>query len=130
LSFIPLVRYSSILIFQFLVSVSDPDHIVKYESWKYIQGAGDDHQAWSIGLTPAQFWKHKEDILKNEIECEDVIKQITKQSKLECYHAGSLASLQNQHASLTQIGQTGIYIGTNTNSMFIFCLTNGSSKFV
>ncbi|KAG1794434.1 tRNA A64-2'-O-ribosylphosphate transferase [Suillus plorans] len=30
----------------------------------YIQGSGDDHELWSMGLTPAQFWKHKQTLLR------------------------------------------------------------------
>ncbi|KAG2159192.1 tRNA A64-2'-O-ribosylphosphate transferase [Suillus bovinus] len=36
----------------------------------YIQGSGDDHELWSMGLTPAQFWKHKQPLLhanRNEL---------------------------------------------------------------
>ncbi|KAG2153244.1 tRNA A64-2'-O-ribosylphosphate transferase [Suillus clintonianus] len=36
----------------------------------YIQGSGDDHELWSMGLTPAQFWKHKATLLhanRNEL---------------------------------------------------------------
>ncbi|KAH7907350.1 initiator tRNA phosphoribosyl transferase-domain-containing protein, partial [Hygrophoropsis aurantiaca] len=29
----------------------------------YIQGAGDDHELWGMGLTPALFWRHQEAIL-------------------------------------------------------------------
>lgn len=25
----------------------------------YVQGAGDDHEAWALGLTPALFWRHR-----------------------------------------------------------------------
>eukprot|EP00667_Euglena_gracilis_P010121 EG_transcript_10299 len=40
--------------------------------WTYVQGAGDDHQAWSLGLTPRQFWEHKAWLVDNcdeETEC-------------------------------------------------------------
>ncbi|KAG1725451.1 tRNA A64-2'-O-ribosylphosphate transferase [Suillus lakei] len=36
----------------------------------YIQGSGDDHELWSMGLTPTQFWKHKQTLLhanRNEL---------------------------------------------------------------
>lgn len=32
--------------------------------FSYIQGSGDDHELWSMGLTPELFWKHKHDILE------------------------------------------------------------------
>ncbi|KAG2383392.1 hypothetical protein C9374_004063 [Naegleria lovaniensis] len=64
----------------FLVSVSDPDHPIKTTSWEYIQGAGDDHETWSLGLTPQLFWEFKDAILSptvhNGEECEQVIREI------------------------------------------------------
>lgn len=30
----------------------------------YIQGAGDDSETWSLGLTPAGFWHHREELLQ------------------------------------------------------------------
>ena len=36
----------------------------------YIQGAGDDSEGWSRGLTASIFWKHKEELL-NEMATED-----------------------------------------------------------
>ncbi|KAF8141176.1 initiator tRNA phosphoribosyl transferase [Boletus edulis] len=29
----------------------------------YIQGSGDDHELWSMGLTPSLYWKHRHEIL-------------------------------------------------------------------
>jgi hypothetical protein len=37
-------------------------------SWAYIQGAGDDEENWSLGLTPAGFWAHAERLLRLEDE--------------------------------------------------------------
>ncbi|KAH6843953.1 tRNA A64-2'-O-ribosylphosphate transferase [Alternaria alternata] len=34
----------------------------------YIQGAADDHEAWSHGLTPTLFWKHKDALMKTSEE--------------------------------------------------------------
>ncbi|KAG9196090.1 tRNA A64-2'-O-ribosylphosphate transferase [Alternaria panax] len=34
----------------------------------YIQGAADDHEAWSHGLTPPIFWKHKDMLMKTSEE--------------------------------------------------------------
>ncbi|KAF9463576.1 tRNA A64-2'-O-ribosylphosphate transferase [Collybia nuda] len=31
--------------------------------FSYIQGSGDDHELWSMGLTPSLFWQHKDDLL-------------------------------------------------------------------
>lgn len=32
-------------------------------SFSYVQGAGDDEEAWACALTPALFWKHRHEIL-------------------------------------------------------------------
>lgn len=32
----------------------------------YIQGAGDDSEAWACGLTPPLFWKHREQLLRTQ----------------------------------------------------------------
>jgi len=31
--------------------------------YTYVQGAGDDHESWSLGLTPSLFWRFKDEIL-------------------------------------------------------------------
>ncbi|KAG1903322.1 initiator tRNA phosphoribosyl transferase-domain-containing protein [Suillus fuscotomentosus] len=31
------------------------------------QGSGDDHKLWSMDLTPAQFWKHKQTLLRENL---------------------------------------------------------------
>ncbi|OAG09208.1 uncharacterized protein CC84DRAFT_1136658 [Paraphaeosphaeria sporulosa] len=43
----------------------------------YIQGAADDHEAWSQGLTPTLFWSHGEQLLNtNEEDLPDLIKRL------------------------------------------------------
>jgi tRNA A64-2'-O-ribosylphosphate transferase len=43
----------------------------------YIQGAGDDSEGWSRGLTPALFWQHKEDLFNTpESELERLIRML------------------------------------------------------
>lgn len=37
----------------------------KSQGWAYVQGAGDDHELWSQGLTPELFWQ-KQDLLNEE----------------------------------------------------------------
>lgn len=46
----------------------------------YIQGAADDHEAWSQGLTPTLFWAHREQLLgTNEEDLPDLIKRLVKE---------------------------------------------------
>ena len=43
----------------------------------YIQGAGDDSEGWSRGLTPALFWQHKDDLLRTpQSELESLIRML------------------------------------------------------
>jgi tRNA A64-2'-O-ribosylphosphate transferase len=50
----------------------------------YIQGAGDDSEAWSRGLTPALFWQHKDELLNTpEPELERLIHQLILNSRKE-----------------------------------------------
>lgn len=50
----------------------------------YIQGAGDDNEHWSLGLTPDVFWKHRESIMStSEEELPKVIEQFMAEQKTE-----------------------------------------------
>ncbi|KAI8327307.1 initiator tRNA phosphoribosyl transferase [Choanephora cucurbitarum] len=54
----------------------------------YVQGSGDDQEAWSMGLTAHLFWQHKDTILDNRDTCEQrVLDTVAKQQwidKPEC----------------------------------------------
>lgn len=46
----------------------------------YVQGAADDHEAWSQGLTPTIFWAHKDELLKtNEEDLPELITRLVKE---------------------------------------------------
>ena len=48
----------------------------------YIQGAADDHEAWSHGLTPTIFWSNKDKLMQtNEEDLPDLIAQFVKEEK-------------------------------------------------
>ncbi|KAI7904851.1 tRNA A64-2'-O-ribosylphosphate transferase [Cokeromyces recurvatus] len=52
----------------------------------YVQGSGDDQEAWAMGLTPNMLWKHRDEILTSSGECEGNVKNIVllyKSKKLE-----------------------------------------------
>ena len=65
----------------FCISVSSPTP--KYRpSFTYIQGAGDDHQAWSNGLEPSGFWKFKNELLLlDNIACAELADKISKEHR-------------------------------------------------
>lgn len=68
----------------------------------YIQGAGDDSESWSSGLTPTLFWRHKEQLLA-AVE-EDFLNLIQ-----------DLAATDQNNSvtgvSCVKIGPTSLYIG-------------------
>lgn len=54
----------------------------------YVQGSGDDQEAWSMGLTAMMFWKNHEKILSRQAECEDNVKSVVTAYKDELLEEG------------------------------------------
>ena len=71
----------------------------------YIQGAGDDSEGWSHGLTPTVFWKHKDQLL-NTIE-EDMPAMIQHLIR-SCPDIGDNDAVR--------LGSSSLYIGTIINT--------------
>lgn len=69
----------------------------------YIQGAGDDSESWSNGLTPTLFWRHSNQLL-SAVE-EDITDLI--QDLITTDHDHDAAS-----SDAVRIGPTRLYIGT------------------
>ncbi|KAJ1922001.1 tRNA A64-2'-O-ribosylphosphate transferase [Mycoemilia scoparia] len=42
----------------------------------YVQGSADDHETWSMGLSPRLFWKHRVEILESSQDSQDVVQRI------------------------------------------------------
>lgn len=63
-------------------STPTPD-VTTTDSWIYIQGAGDDEESWAQGLTPATFWRRREEILASREACTSTIERIVEQGKVE-----------------------------------------------
>ncbi|KAI4252935.1 MAG: hypothetical protein L6R42_007771 [Xanthoria sp. 1 TBL-2021] len=72
----------------------------------YIQGAGDDSESWSQGLTPAIFWRHKDTLMSaTNTEVPSLIASLV---------TGEQADVQSQHTAATLITPTSsIWIGSN-----------------
>ena len=69
----------------------------------YIQGAGDDSEGWSKGLTPTLFWRHSEQLLaKSEEEVLDLIQDLITMDP-DCNAASGDA---------VKIGPTRLFVGT------------------
>ncbi|GAA5945048.1 hypothetical protein JCM3775_004269 [Rhodotorula graminis] len=59
----------------------EADGLERALGFTYVQGSGDDHEAWSKGLTPPVFWQHADDILAaSRDEIDDVIARILEAS--------------------------------------------------
>jgi tRNA A64-2'-O-ribosylphosphate transferase len=96
----------------------------------YIQGAGDDSEAWSEGLTAAAFWRNRDKILITpEEELPFLIQSImnTEESDLReivirpIVHAKDIILTQNVH--LTNLG-------LNSNDFVIFCSASGNDPLI
>ena len=69
----------------------------------YIQGAGDDSEGWSNGLTPTLFWDHREQLLAAvEEDMVDLVQGLS--TKDQDHDAAS--------SDAVRIGPTNLYIGT------------------
>ena len=73
----------------------------------YIQGAGDDSEGWSNGLTPTLFWKYRQQLLAVvEEDMPDLIQ-------------GLISLDQNRSipgSDAVKLGPTSLYIGTSLNA--------------
>ncbi|KAI0048791.1 initiator tRNA phosphoribosyl transferase [Auriscalpium vulgare] len=50
----------------------------------YVQGSGDDHELWGMGLTPKLFWAHRETLLLSERSgIEDIVKRLVSRTREE-----------------------------------------------
>ena len=53
---------------------SEKQHRAEGFSWFYVKGAGDDQENWCRGLSPSDFWSHKEDLLlSDDPDCVDEV---------------------------------------------------------
>ncbi|GAA5844979.1 hypothetical protein JCM11251_003170 [Rhodosporidiobolus azoricus] len=53
------------------------DWVERERGFTYVQGSGDDHEAWSRGLTPGVFWRNSEEILSaSRDEIEEVVARV------------------------------------------------------
>ncbi|KAL8847301.1 MAG: hypothetical protein Q9221_007646 [Calogaya cf. arnoldii] len=74
----------------------------------YIQGAGDDSESWSHGLTPTLFWQHKDTLMSaTEAELPSLIASLL---------ASEQADMQSQNTTATLITPTSsIWIGPHSS---------------
>ena len=61
-------------------------------AYSYVPGAGDDEEAWSRGLTPELFWRHRAQLLR----CDDVLAAIDKLAAPQPAASGGTSSHARQ----------------------------------
>ncbi|KAL0074133.1 tRNA A64-2'-O-ribosylphosphate transferase [Phycomyces blakesleeanus] len=83
----------------------------------YVQGSGDDQEAWCLGLTHSLFWKNREDLLdvSSAVECEDKVRALVKSSK------GHIEEDEEGDQKYHYISNTGIAVGTRTSGKPPMC---------
>ncbi|KAL4903950.1 hypothetical protein BDW74DRAFT_168764 [Aspergillus multicolor] len=106
-----------------LCSSSKRVHGAEISEGGYIQGAGDDSEAWAHGLTPPVFWAHKSTLLSRaEEDLPEVIENLTREHRVQ--RSGQQATLvaptQNLYIgqadpSLADSGQYDLIIDCNSN---------------
>ncbi|MCJ1248174.1 hypothetical protein MMC30_005391 [Trapelia coarctata] len=56
---------------------------VPSDGYEYIQGAGDDSEGWSRGLTPTLFWQHSSFLLSASLDEEEDVAMLLKESEAQ-----------------------------------------------
>ena len=112
--FIPIVCLSA------SIPINSPE-MQRREDYTYIQGSGDDHETWSLGLTPRLFWDHRDDILQGgRDECERAVARVVAQARA-AKRAGTVVSsttlpvisvMGAEEISLfPRLGDTNLFLG-------------------
>ncbi|KAI5479778.1 tRNA A64-2'-O-ribosylphosphate transferase [Pseudohyphozyma bogoriensis] len=90
---------------------SDSEDVSRSKGYSYVQGSGDDHEAWSNGLLPKTFWKHSTRILAaSREEIDEVIADIL---AFEGEEPPSLDALKI--SSGIEIRSTGVLLDLNAS---------------
>ncbi|KEF61137.1 initiator tRNA phosphoribosyl transferase [Exophiala aquamarina CBS 119918] len=89
----------------------------------YIQGAGDDSEGWSHGLTAQTFWKHREELMQSpEDELEPLIETLLQRDKQESRsHVPAVRASTTSHL---YIG-AGVSCNTDEYSLIVNCQNDG-----
>ncbi|GAA6056027.1 hypothetical protein JCM3770_002148 [Rhodotorula araucariae] len=83
----------------------EADGLERALGFTYVQGSGDDHEAWSKGLTPPVFWEHADEILgASREDIDEVIARILASSLADL----STLSLSSPATPGVEIRSTGL----------------------
>lgn len=88
-------------------SASRPVHGVEGDGTGYIQGAGDDAEAWSHGLNARLFWQHKDELLSMLGRGEESLQRFVESIAAKDKDIG-------QHVTVTRISSSNVFIGAGS----------------
>ncbi|KWU46929.1 initiator tRNA phosphoribosyl transferase [Rhodotorula sp. JG-1b] len=98
---------------------AEADGLERAQGFTYVQGSGDDHEAWSKGLTPPIFWAHADEILAaSREEVDGVISRIlsTSSSSSDQSQPSTSAGATKATSPIRRIRRTGLQISIRTAS--------------
>ncbi|KAJ1675177.1 tRNA A64-2'-O-ribosylphosphate transferase [Spiromyces aspiralis] len=79
----------------------------------YVQGSADDHELWSMGLSPRLFWKHSREILQDAGACEARVREVVRK-----YQGCSVEGFESERISQQPwafVEGTKLAIGSRTS---------------
>eukprot|EP01006_Ploeotia_vitrea_P014419 TRINITY_DN38954_c0_g1_i1.p1 TRINITY_DN38954_c0_g1~~TRINITY_DN38954_c0_g1_i1.p1 ORF type:complete len:505 (+),score=15.23 TRINITY_DN38954_c0_g1_i1:21-1535(+) len=110
-----------------LLSCSNSEPVMR-SSYTYIQGAGDDHTSWSLGLTPALFWEHATWLLEDGIypdECEERVHQVvSKKTHVDFKGKITDVAVTSGSAQLVEVSGTPFWLSECLEDSAIQSLTD------
>ena len=90
---------------------------------EYVQGAGDDHESWAMGLSAELFWRHRDEIMASPRIASETVQRIVAHNRAR--HASLMTDAQSD-SSLTmttfELGNTNVSIVTAPNRLKPSCL--------
>ncbi|GAA5969139.1 hypothetical protein JCM11641_007481 [Rhodosporidiobolus odoratus] len=88
----------------------EADGMERARGFSYVQGSGDDHEAWSKGLTPTIFWKHATEILMaGREEIDEVIARILlEEFSIKVKEESAVAAAPSSVATFSPIRSTNL----------------------
>ena len=107
-----------------LCSASRRVHGAEASEGGYIQGAGDDSEAWSCGLTPQLFWEHRDQLMSSpEDDLPEIIEELLngekegKGSPAQGTHVGATRNLHICQGPVHDLGAFDLVINCNGSSV-------------
>ena len=107
-----------------LCSASRRVHGAEASEGGYIQGAGDDSEAWSCGLTPQIFWKHRDQLMRSpEDDLPEIIEELLngeeegRGSPAQGTHVGATRNLHICQGPVHDLAAFDLVINCNGSSV-------------